>query len=86
MFARVEFNSIKNRDAIVIPRQALVGSIRNPKVFVVENDIAKERSVVIGSSSNTFVQILSGLNIGEVIVVSGQNNLVDNLKVEILNK
>lgn len=86
MFARVEFTSLKNRETIVIPRESLVGSVKEPQVFVVENGIAKLRSLTVGNQSGIYVQVLQGLMEGETIVVNGQNNLVDNLKVEILNK
>jgi len=86
MFARVEFTSIKNRETIVIPREALVGSVKEPQIFVVENGIAKLRNLTVGSQSGIYVQVLQGLMEGETIVVNGQNNLVDNLKVEIVNK
>jgi len=86
MFARVEFTSLKNRETIVIPRESLVGSIKEPQIFVVENGIAKLRNLTVGSQSGIYVQVLQGLMEGETIVVNGQNNLVDNLKVEILNK
>ncbi len=86
MFARAEFTSLKNRETIVIPRDALVGSVKEPQVFVVENGIAKLRNLTVGNESGIFVQVLQGLIEGETIVVNGQNNLVDNLKVEILNK
>ncbi len=86
MFARVEFTSLKNRETIVIPRESLVGSVKEPQVFVVENGIAKLRSLTVGNQSGIYIQVLQGLMEGETIVVNGQNNLVDNLKVEILNK
>lgn len=86
VFARVEFSSLKNTESIVIPRQALVGSIKDPQVYIVENGIARQRKIVLGGESNTFVQVMQGINEGETIVVNGQNILVDNTKVEILNK
>lgn len=84
MFARVSFTSIKSRETIVIPRAALVGSIKTPQVFVVENGIAKLRTLTVGSESGLYIQVLNGLTDGEEVVVSGQNNIVDNTKVEIL--
>ncbi|PKL81676.1 MAG: efflux transporter periplasmic adaptor subunit, partial [Ignavibacteriae bacterium HGW-Ignavibacteriae-3] len=86
MFARVEFTSLKSRETLVIPRESLVGSIKQPQIYVVENGIAKLRNLTVGDQSGIYVQILGGLMEGETIVVNGQNNLVDNLKVEILNK
>jgi len=86
MFARVEFTSIKSRETIVIPRESLVGSIKEPQVFVIENGFAKLRNLTVGDQSGIYVQVLQGLKEGETIVVNGQNNLVDNLQVKILNK
>ncbi len=85
MFGRVQFTSIKNSESVLIPREALIGSIKDAKVFVVENGIAKEKNIVIGSTSDKMLEVLSGLNAGEKIVVSGQNNLKDNYKVTIAN-
>ncbi len=84
IFTRVEFTTLSNRKTIVIPRDALVGSIKNPQVFVVENGISKLRNVVVGNESGTDVQVLQGLIEGETIVVSGQNNLVENVKVQVI--
>jgi RND family efflux transporter MFP subunit len=84
MFARVSFTSIKSRETIVIPRAALVGSVKTPRVYVVENGIAKLRSITVGNESGLYIQVLNGLNDGENVVVNGQNNIVDNTKVEVL--
>jgi RND family efflux transporter MFP subunit len=84
MFARVEFTTLNNRNVIVIPRNALVGSIRNPQVFVVENGATKLRNLTVGNESGTSVEVLQGLMEGEDVVVSGQNNIEDNTKVTVL--
>lgn len=84
MFARVYFKSIQRDEVLAIPRESLVGSVKAPQVFVVENGTAKIRNVVLGSEFGTKVEVLGGLNAGETIVVNGQNNLSDNVKVEVL--
>jgi RND family efflux transporter MFP subunit len=84
MFARVEFTTLNNRNMIVIPRNALVGSIKNPQVFVVENGTTKLRNLTVGNESGTSVEVLQGLMEGEDVVVSGQNNVEDNTKVSVL--
>ena len=85
MFGRVKFISLKSSESIVIPREALVGSIKDAKVFVVDNGIAHERKITIGSVYENMLQVVSGLNNGEVIVVNGQNNLKDNFNVDVIN-
>ncbi|MEW6653774.1 MAG: efflux RND transporter periplasmic adaptor subunit [Bacteroidota bacterium] len=84
MFVRAEFTSMRERDVVVIPRSALVGSVKNPQVFVVENGAAKLRDLTLGIEYGAEVQVLAGLWAGEVLVVNGQNNLADNTKVVIL--
>jgi len=84
MFARVNFTSITSRNTLVIPREALTGSVRNAQVFVVAGNIARLRNVTIGRESGQFLEVLNGLEEGELVVVSGQNNLADNVKVVIV--
>jgi RND family efflux transporter MFP subunit len=83
MFAAVRFTDLPARKALLISRFAIVGSIKDPKVYVLENNIAKLRSVVIGEQTGDFVEVVNGLHQGEQIVVSGQNNLTDNMSVTI---
>jgi RND family efflux transporter MFP subunit len=86
MFARVEFTTQKERATIVIPREAVIGSVKDPQVYIVENGFAKIRKIVVGGELGTSVSVLSGLTEGETVVINGQNNLVDNIKVETLSK
>ncbi len=85
MFAKIRFLSIKNRECLTIPREALVGSVRDPQVFVVENGIAKLRQIEIGIEYNNMLEIRKGLNAGEKVVTSGQINLRDNVQVTEVN-
>ena len=81
MFGRVEFTSIKKSESLIIPRESLLGSIKDAKVFIVESGIAKLKKVTIGNAFDKNLEVLSGLNGGDKIVVNGQNNLKDNDKV-----
>ncbi|MEW5798200.1 MAG: efflux RND transporter periplasmic adaptor subunit [Bacteroidota bacterium] len=83
MFGTVSFSSRTNDQHIVIPREAIVGSVKEPKVYVVQNNTAKIRPIVVGKELGTNVQVLSGITIGEIIVVNGQNNLKDNVAVTV---
>jgi len=84
MFARINFTSIASRNAIVIPREALIGSVKNPQVFVIYRNIALLRTITLGRESDQFFEVLNGLKEGEWVVTSGQNNLSDNVKVVIV--
>lgn len=84
MFGRVSFVALKPTQSLSIPREALVGSMRDAQVYVVENNIAHLRSIVIGGEYGTRLSVRSGLADGESVVVNGQNNLKDNISVTVL--
>jgi RND family efflux transporter MFP subunit len=86
MFARISFKSIAPTEALTIPRLALIGSIKDAQVYAVRGDSARLCAVVIGKQSADRLEVASGLAEGDTVVVSGQNNLVDRARVQIVNR
>lgn len=84
MFATVMVNSLSTDKVLTVPRSALLGSFKEPQVFVIASNVAHLRDIVAGSEIGTDVEILSGLREGETVVVNGQNNLKDGVQVVIL--
>ena len=84
MFVRVFFNSVAKGETVVLPRDAIIGSVRNPQVFVVEGDKAYLRNILIGAESGKKVEILQGVKVGEQVVTNGQINLKDGVKVTVV--
>jgi len=83
MYAKVTLDNAPLQNTISIPRSALIGSARQPQVYVVENGVAKLRDVQIGAGNERNVQVIKGLAANEVIVIGGLVNLSDGIKVEI---
>ncbi len=86
MFARISFKSIAPTEALIIPRLALIGSIKDAQVYTVRGNLARLCTVVIGKQSADRLEVASGLAEGDTVVVSGQNNLVDRARVQIVNR
>jgi len=86
MFGSAFFTSGSDRETLMIPRHAIVGSIKDPRVYVVEGDKALLRDIRIGTATDQEVEILEGLKAGELVVTSGQINLDNNSTVSIVNK
>jgi RND family efflux transporter MFP subunit len=86
MFVRVRIPSAIRGRTLLIPREALVGSSVEPKVYVVENNIAKLRPVVIGNEYGKKLEVVSGLKEGELVVTEGIINLKDGTEVQIVEK
>jgi hypothetical protein len=83
MYGKATFD-VLGQDALVIPRTALAGSVKHPQVFVVEGKKARLRDIVVGDQVGTKLTVVQGLNEGDNIVYSGQDNIKDNSQVEIL--
>lgn len=83
LFARAVIYTARPRDAILVPLIALSYDGPTVKVFVVEDRIAKERIVKIGDKYGENVEILDGIREKEDVVVVGQNNLSDGVKVNV---
>ncbi|MBS1493886.1 MAG: efflux RND transporter periplasmic adaptor subunit [Bacteroidetes bacterium] len=84
MFARIDFSTIKGRTSIAIPREAIVGSIRDAHVYVIENNKAVLKKIETGLEGDKDVEVTSGLNVGEMLVITGGNNLKDGTEVSIV--
>ena len=85
MFAKVKFNSIKKQNSVIIPRTALIGSSKDPQVYVVYGNVVSLKRVTLGSEVGNQIEVIAGLNEGEIVVVNGQFNLSDGAKVTIVN-
>ncbi len=84
MFGRVTFNAQSHREALVLPRQALVGSVENPQVFVVRGKVARLHDITMGEVNGLNVEILNGLTAADTVVIDGQYNLRDSVEVAVV--
>lgn len=71
---------------LLIPRTALVGSIKDAKVYVVTNDEAFQRNITIGRDLSDNLEVTEGLKEGDKVVTTGQINLSDGAAVSIIKK
>ena len=85
MFGLAGFASGTTRECLTIPRHSIIGSIKEPKVFVVEGNKAVLKNNRIGSADDNQVEVLAGLVEGEMIITSGQINLDNNSVISIVN-
>ncbi|MCF6132527.1 efflux RND transporter periplasmic adaptor subunit [Flavobacterium wongokense] len=85
MYGNVTLENNVAQKTITIPRSALIGTALKPQVYVVKSGIAKLRAIEIGQSNANNIQVLSGLNEGEVVATAGLVNLNDGTEVTIKN-
>jgi len=81
-FVSVSFLQKTSQQALLIPRSSLVESIRNPYVYVMENNVAKQRKIEVGREMGDKIEVLSGLKAGETVITTGQINLSEGATVQ----
>jgi len=71
-------------DALIIPTSGVQnGSIGTFAYVVTEDKIVKVRKLELGTTNGNRVAVLSGLNVGENVVIDGADKLRDGIKVEV---
>lgn len=83
MFGTAIFEGHSGEQQLTIPRKAITGSIKNPEVFVVKGDSVTAKSIDAASINDKYIAVKQGLKAGDVIVVSGQINLVNGSKIKL---
>lgn len=81
MYGSVVFDNVLSASTLTIPRAALIGTAKQPQVYVVENGKAQLRDIQIGAGTNEFYEVIAGLKEGETIILSGQVNLENGILV-----
>lgn len=85
MFGRVGIVYDTHEGAMLIPKQAVIEEDNAASVFVIRDSMALRQSVQTGYSEGATVEILSGLSVGDRIITTGQSNLRDSTKVDVIN-
>ena len=85
MYGTAEFASNQQKQSLmIVPRNAFIGSVSSNQIFVIENGTAKLKTVTAGRILGDKVEILSGLSEGETVIITGQINLTDGTKVDVI--
>ena len=84
LFARISVQGRVADDAVVVPDAAIVTTPRGDKViYVVKEGKANMRKVTIGLEQGQSIQIIDGVQVGEMVVVAGNLNLKDGVPVQL---
>jgi len=84
MFGRAAITTRSLENIVAVPRSAVMAAAEGNYAFVVENGVARRRSVVLGVDFEGMIQIESGLNTGDTLVTIGQNYLADSVSVNLV--
>lgn len=80
-FVYADFSKKTRQNIMVIPREALTESVKNASVYVVSDQVVRLKSIQTGLELGGKIQVISGLNPGDIVVTSGQINLHEGSSV-----
>lgn len=84
MFAKGEVIVASANNTVVIPRDVILSKQRGNTVFVVDKGLAQERIVQFGLQNPEEVQIISGLEKSDRLVIKGFETLRNRSKVKVI--
>ncbi len=84
MFVEAKIVIGKKDNVLVIPRRAILFKQNKTYVFVMKQNQVSQREVTLGLTEEDHLEILSGLEQGEVIVTVGVEGLEDGERVEVV--
>jgi len=84
MFAKGEIIVASLDSAIVIPKDIILSKQRGNTVFVINKGLAQERIISFGLENPEEVQIISGLEKNDRLVIKGFETLRNRSKVKVV--
>jgi len=99
MFAKVEVVVNRHEKSLLVPKYSILENTRleylggeltnstvkiDQYVFIIQDSIAYKRDIVTGIVDENKVEVLQGLKGNELLVITGQHNLLDSARVEIV--
>lgn len=86
MYLRVSFCEGEGREALLVPRKAVVEESGLTASWVLRNGKATRRGLKLGEMKGDRVEILEGLRAGEEIIVAGIMNVTEGVEVRVANE
>jgi RND family efflux transporter MFP subunit len=79
-FGEITLDVNTHENALAIPQKAV---LENRYVFIAQGDVAQRREVSLGLQNSELVEVVGGLNEGDMVVVEGNFGLEDGAKIKI---
>jgi RND family efflux transporter MFP subunit len=83
-YVNVSVDMGESRKVLMIPRDAIISTVKDPSVYVVDNGVVHLTKITTGQDYGSSLEVVSGLKDGDQVVTNGQINLIDSMKVSIV--
>jgi RND family efflux transporter MFP subunit len=83
MVAVLKISDYTNKSAIVLPASVIQTTPEGSYVFVSDGKVATKKPVTLGKNYQGLVEVLSGLSIGDPVITTGYQDLVDGQAIKL---
>ena len=85
MYAKISLN-FGRKNILIIPVSAMLKQqgTNNKYVFIEKDGIAVKKNVIPGKRYDDQIEIISGINSGENLIIAGQAKLMNGSQVEVV--
>ena len=83
-FVTIDIVRKTHERVVLLPREAIIRELQEAYVFVANGEVAEKRRVALGLEENGRVQVVSGVDAGEQVIVAGQGGLKDGSAIKII--
>lgn len=80
-FSKVELELKEIKNAILIPNQSIIPILKGKKVYVADKGLAKEVIIETGIRNDQYIQVTSGLKLGDTVVTTGIMSIKNGSKL-----
>ncbi|HCD51366.1 MAG TPA: efflux transporter periplasmic adaptor subunit [Balneolaceae bacterium] len=84
MFGRIKIVYDTRFNTRMIPKNAIISEDETQSVFVIKDSLAFRRIIKTGYVNGTNIEVLEGLDDGEIVVTTGQGSLSDSTRVNVV--
>lgn len=84
MFGRLKIVYDTRSNTTMIPKVAVINEDQQQSVFVVKDSVAYKKMIRTGYINGSNIEVLEGLDDGEMVVTTGQGSLQDSTRVNIV--
>lgn len=85
-FVKVYAGLGQTKNALLVPTQCVIPTLKGQKVFVVKNNTATEVPVTIGVRTDTKIQVVEGLQPGDTVITTGLLSVKKDAKLKLLKQ
>ena len=84
MFGRVKIVYDTRTNTKMIPKAAVISEDETQSVFVIKDSLAFRKVIRTGYVNGNSIEVIDGLDDGEIVVTTGQGSLTDSTRVNIV--